>query len=108
MGLSMVKPCFSMLSTKSIIGAVEVGNAHPVDDHGHAVEVGDDVTVEGALVEEELVAQAAAATGLHGDAQREVVATLLLEQALHLGGGDGLRLIWSVRRSSVSTCSVMC
>ena len=84
LGLSMVKPCFSMVSTKSIIGAVEVGDAHPVDDHGHAVEVGDDVTVEAALVEEELVAQTRAAAGLHGDAQREVVATLLLEEALHL------------------------
>src|SRR5689334_4571065 len=68
--------------------AVEVGHAHPVDHDGHAVEVGDDVTVEGALVEEELVAQAAAATRLHGDAQREVVAALLLEEALHLAGRD--------------------
>ena len=84
MGLSIVKPCFSIVSTKSIIGAVEVGDAHPVDDHGHAVEVGDDVAVEGPLVEEQLVAQARAAAGLDGDAQREVVATLLLEEALDL------------------------
>ena len=49
--------------------AREVGRAHPVDDDAHAAEVGDDVAVEGALVEEELVAQAGAATGLHGDAQ---------------------------------------
>ena len=84
MGLSIVKPCFSIESTKSMRRAVEVGDAHPVDDDGHAVEVGDDVTVEVALVEEELVAQTGAAAGLHGDAQLEVVATLLLEQALHL------------------------
>src|SRR3954454_15205731 len=68
--------------------AVEVGHAHPVDDDGHAVEVGHDVAVEGALVEEQLVAQTAAAAGLDRDPQREVVATLLLEQALHLAGGD--------------------
>ena len=45
-GLSIVKPCFSMVSTKSIDGAVEVGNAHPVDDDADTVEVGDDVAVE--------------------------------------------------------------
>ena len=88
MGLSIVKPCFSMRVDEVDHRAVEVGDAHPVDHDGHAVEVGDDVTVEGALVEEQLVAQAGAAAGLHGDAQREVVATLLLEEALHLGGGD--------------------
>ena len=69
MGLSIVKPCFSIVSTKSIIAPLRYGHAHPVDDDGHAVEVGDDVAVEGALVEEELVAQARAAAGLHGDAQ---------------------------------------
>ena len=58
-GLSMVKPCFSMVSTKSIVAPRQVRGAHPVDDDAHAAEVGDDVTVEGALVEEELVAQAA-------------------------------------------------
>src|SRR4029079_14577049 len=57
--------------------AVEVGHAHPVDDDGHAVEVRHDVAVEGPLVEEELVAQARAAAGLHGDPQCEVVAALL-------------------------------
>src|SRR6187431_1170781 len=71
------------------LGAVEVRDAHPVDDDGHAVEVGDDVAVEAPLVEEELVTQARAATGLHGDAQLEVVTTLLLEQALDLLGGHG-------------------
>src|SRR5690606_14443133 len=38
--------------------------------------------------EEQLVTQARAATGLHGDAEREVVATFLLEEALHLGSSD--------------------
>ena len=67
--MSIVKPCFSMVSTKSIDGAVEVGRAHPVDDDGDAVEVGDDVAVEVALVEEQLVAQTGAAAGLDGDPQ---------------------------------------
>ena len=87
LGLSIVKPCFSMVSTKSMVGPVEVGHAHPVDDDRDPAEVGDLVTVERALVEEELVAQAGASAGLHRDAQRKVVATLLLEQRLHLGGG---------------------
>jgi hypothetical protein len=70
---------------------VEVGDAHPVHHDRHAVEVGDDVTVEGALVEEELVAQSRAAAGLDGDAELEVVAPLLRQQALDLrrrGIGD--------------------
>ena len=58
----------------------------------HAAEVGDDVAVERALVEEELVAQAGAAAGLHGDAQLEVVATLLLEQALTLAAAASVRI----------------
>src|SRR4051794_10738485 len=62
--------------------AEEVGGAHPVDDHLDAAEVGDEVTVEGALVEVELVDQAGAAAGLHADAQAQVVAALLLQQAL--------------------------
>src|SRR6478752_9639609 len=68
--------------------AVEVGSAHPVDDDLDPAEVADQVTVEGALVEVELVDQAGAATGLHAHAQAQVVATLLLEQALDLGSGD--------------------
>src|SRR4051794_20873298 len=81
--------------------AREVGDAHPVDDDLDAgAELLGDVAVEGALVEEQLVAQAAAATRLHGDAEREVVAALLREQAGdllrgrvgqdHAGGGAGL------------------
>src|SRR3954449_3607978 len=67
-------------------GAGEVGPAHPVDDDLHAGEVVELVALEGALVEEELVAQATAATGLDGDAKREVVAALLVEQVLDLRG----------------------
>ena len=88
LGLSMVKPCFSMVSAKSMRGALEVGGAHPVDDDLDTVEVAHEVTVEGALVEVELVDQAGAAAGLDADAKAQVVATLLLEQALDLAGGD--------------------
>ena len=88
LGLSMVKPCFSMVSAKSIVAPIEVRGAHPVDDDLDAVEVAHEVTVEGALVEVELVDQAGAAAGLHADAQAQVVAALLLEQALDLAGGD--------------------
>src|SRR6478735_2004355 len=69
-------------------GALEVGGAHPVDDDLDTVEVADEVTVEAALVEIELVDQARAAAGLDTDAQAEVVTTLLLEQALDLGRRD--------------------
>ena len=85
-GLSIVKPCFSIVSTKSIVAPPQVGRAHPVDDDVDAAEVGDHVAVELTLVEEELVAQARAAARLHGDAQRQVVAALLVEQRLDLGG----------------------
>ncbi len=69
-------------------GAVEVRGAHPVDDDPDAREVRDEVTVEAALVEVELVDQAGAAAGLDPDAQAQVVATLLGEQGLDLLGGD--------------------
>src|SRR6478735_309262 len=69
-------------------GALEVGGAHPVDDDLDTVEVADEVTVEAALVEVELVDQAGAAAGLNTDAEAEVVATLLLEQALDLRRRD--------------------
>ena len=103
-GLSIVKPCFSIVSTKSIVAPLRYGDAHPVDDDVDAAEVGDHVAVEVALVEEQLVAQAGAAAGLHGDAQREVVAALLVEQALDLGGGGvGDRMMPSVR---ISVCGL--
>src|SRR6476660_2500399 len=69
-------------------GALEVGGAHAVDDDLDTVEVADEVTVEAALVEVELVDQARAAAGLDTDAQAEVVTALLLEQALDLRGRD--------------------
>src|SRR5699024_3661765 len=67
----------------------EIGAAHLVDDDLDAVEVGHQVVVHGALVEVELVDQAGAAAGLHRDAQAQVIATLLLEQGVHLLGGAG-------------------
>src|SRR3954447_5161374 len=69
-------------------GALEVRRAHPVDDDLDTVEVADEVAIEAALVEVELVDQAGAAAGLDAHAQAEVVTTLLLEQALDLGGRD--------------------
>src|SRR6478672_13762596 len=69
-------------------GALEVGGAHPVDDDLDTVEVADEVAVEAALVEVELVDQARAAAGLDAHTQAQVVATLLLEQALDLRGRD--------------------
>src|ERR687886_322693 len=68
--------------------AVEVGGAHPVDDDLDAAEVAQQVAVQHPLVEVELVDEAGAAAGLDGDPQAQVVAALLLEQALHLAGGD--------------------
>ena len=67
-------------------GAVEVRDAHLVDDDLDPAEVGGRVAVEQALVEVELVDETRAAAGLHGDPQAEVVATLLLEQAADLVG----------------------
>jgi len=67
---------------------VEVGSAHPVDDDPDPVEVHDQVTVEGAFVEVQLVDQAGAATGLHSHPKAKVVAALLIEQALDLDGGN--------------------
>src|SRR5690606_38966326 len=83
-------------------GPVEVGGAHPVHDHLEPLELGEQVAVEGALVEVELVDEAGAAARLDADPQPEVVATLLVQQALGLlrgnrrqhhavaGGGGGL------------------
>ena len=83
----MVKPCCSIVSVKSIVAPPRYGRAHAVDDDRDAVQVELDVTVEAALVEEELVLQAGAAAGLDGDAQPQVVAALLVEQRAHLDGG---------------------
>src|SRR5690349_20629068 len=69
-------------------GAGQVRAAHPVDDDLDTAEVAHDVAVERALVEEQLVAQAGAATRLYGDTQAQVVASLLLDQGLDLLRGD--------------------
>jgi len=50
----------------------------------NAAELAHHVAVDLALVEVQLVAQAGAATRLHGDAQPKVFAALLLQQAAHL------------------------
>src|SRR3954451_13019703 len=99
--------------------AAEVRDAHPVDDDLHATELEGLVAVEEALVEEELVAETRAATGLHRDPQPQVVATLLLQQRLHLesggvteddaGGAGGLRVLHGhvvVLPQSRVSCSV--
>ena len=75
-GLSIVKPCFSIVSTKSMVAPHEVRGAHLVGDHVHAVELGVDVAVDLALVEVELVTQARAAARLDSDAKPQVVAAL--------------------------------
>src|SRR5580704_2262222 len=67
--------------------AHQVRGAHLVGHDLHAAEVGDDVAVDVALVEVELVAKTRAAARLHGNAQPEVLATLLGEQRAHLGRG---------------------
>src|SRR5690606_34143970 len=59
--------------------AGEVGHAHPVDDDLDATEVAHGVAVEQTLVEVELVDEAGAAAGLHGDPQPQVVTALLRE-----------------------------
>src|SRR5690348_18030585 len=58
--------------------AAEVRGAHAIDDDRDAVQVELEVTVEGALVEEQLVLQARAATRLDGHTQAQIVTTLLL------------------------------
>src|ERR1044072_6110179 len=68
-------------------GAGKVGRAHAVDDDGHTAEVLDDIAVELTLVEEEVVAQAGAATRLHSDPELKVVAAFLLNQGLDLDSG---------------------
>ena len=67
-------------------GALHVGGTHPVDGQPHPAEFRGQIAVEGAVVEEEVVAQACAAAGLYGDTQRQVVAAFLIQQRLRLGG----------------------
>ena len=86
-GLSIVKPCFSMVSTKSITAPCRYGALIRSTPTLRPVEIAEQVAVERAVVEEQLVAQACTAAGLHGDAQVHVVAALLLEQGASLDGG---------------------
>src|SRR5262245_28902663 len=67
-------------------GALYVGGAHPVDGQPHTAEFRGQITVEGPVVEEEVVAQAGAAARLDGNAQRQVVTAFLIQQRLRLGG----------------------
>ena len=92
MGLSMVKPCASIRSTKSIVAPVRYGTLIRSTTTSTPPKSRDLVAVEVTLVEEELVAQARAAARLHRDAQAQVVAALLIEQGLGLlrgGVGEG-------------------
>src|SRR5688500_2737657 len=68
-------------------GAVEVRQAHAVDYDVDAVELAELVAVARALVEEQLITQTGAATGLDGYAHSKLVASRLVERALELGGG---------------------
>src|SRR4029453_1128808 len=65
--------------------AHQVWPAQPVGDDVHSAKDVDDVAVEAALVEEQLVAQSRAATWLHGDAQRKILTPLTFQEGLDLG-----------------------
>src|SRR5580693_849392 len=65
--------------------AHQVRGTHLVGDDLDAAEIGDDVAVDVAFVEVELVAKPRAAARLHRDTQPEVLAALLREQRAHLG-----------------------
>src|SRR5215469_7126984 len=64
--------------------AHQVRNAHLVGHDLDGAEAADDVAIHVALVEVQLVTQARAAARLHGNAQPQVIAALLLEQVTHL------------------------
>src|SRR5487761_1105847 len=64
--------------------AGQVRGAHLVGDDLDAAELADDVAVDRALVEVQLVLQAGAAARLHRDTQPQVVAALLRQQVAHL------------------------
>ena len=91
-GLSIVKPCFSIVSTKSMVAPHQVRGAHLVGDHVHAAELGVDVAVDLALVEVELVAQSRAAARLHGDAQPQVVTAFRARRLLTLVAAAAVRM----------------
>src|ERR1700739_2766953 len=68
-------------------GAHEVRRGHLIGNHADAAELLDDVAVDRALVEVELVAQARPTSRLHGHPQSQVVPALLGEQCANLGRG---------------------
>ncbi len=85
-GLSIVKPCFSIVSTKSMVAPIRYGALILSVTTCDAAELGHDVTVDGTVIEVELVAETGAATRLHGDAQLEIVAAFLGKQITDLVG----------------------
>src|ERR1700759_2586384 len=68
-------------------GAHEVRRGHLIGHHADAAELLDDVAVERALVEVELIAQARTTARLHGHPQPQVIPALLSEQRADLGRG---------------------
>src|SRR6185437_3177685 len=68
-------------------GPHEVRPGHLIGHHANAAELLDDVAVERALVEVELVAQARATARLHGHPQPQVIPALLGEQRADLSRG---------------------
>ena len=82
LGLSMVKPCFSMVSTKSIVAPIRYG-ALIRSVTTSTPEGLDNVAFEAALVEEQLVAESRAAARLHR--RRKIVATFTFQKRLDLG-----------------------
>ena len=69
-------------------GTAQVRHAHAVDDDLDAVERTNRVAIKRAIVEVQLVDQTGAPARLNGDTQAQVIATLLLEEALDLRGSD--------------------
>src|ERR1700679_1643681 len=60
--------------------ALDVRRAHPVHGQRHTAEFRSEVTVERAVVEEQVVTQAGASPGLDRDTERQIVASFLLQQ----------------------------
>src|SRR6516162_1147856 len=91
--------------------AHQVRGAHLVRHDLHAAELADDVAVDLALIEVELVAKPGAAARLDRDAQLQVVPTLLRKQAAHLGGravGQDDPLRGLLLNSHLSSCLALC
>jgi len=65
--------------------AHQVRRAHPIGDNIDAAESLDDVALEAAIVEEQLVSQPRAAAWLHSHAKRKVIAAFSVQERLDLG-----------------------